>query len=66
MYCTSCFPLLSHTDKILFYDFQVGLPTADLDVDLPQYVDLICGEGNIPFQGPAGLAVLLAATVISY
>ena len=24
--------------------FQVGLPTADLDCDLAQYVDLICGK----------------------
>ena len=23
---------------------QVGLPTADLDVELNQYVDLICGK----------------------
>ncbi|CAB3998872.1 intraflagellar transport 46 homolog [Paramuricea clavata] len=29
---------------------QVGLPTAELDVDLPQYVDLVCGMLDIPVQ----------------
>ncbi|EDO32036.1 predicted protein, partial [Nematostella vectensis] len=29
----------------------VGLPTADLDVDLPQYVDLVCGILDIPVSG---------------
>lgn len=29
---------------------QVGLPTAELDVELPQYVDLICAILDIPVQ----------------
>ncbi|XP_046853712.1 intraflagellar transport protein 46 homolog [Xenia sp. Carnegie-2017] len=29
---------------------QVGLPSAELDVDLPQYVDLVCGLLDIPVQ----------------
>lgn len=31
------------TDNILFYT-QISLPTADLECDLPTYVDLICGK----------------------
>lgn len=27
---------------------QVGLPTADLDVELSQYVDVVCGILDIP------------------
>ena len=28
----------------MFYYFQIGLPTADLDCDLAQYADIICGK----------------------
>ena len=28
----------------VLYMLQVGLPTADLDCDLAQYVELICGK----------------------
>ena len=31
-------------DNSYFWIYQVGLPTAELDCDLPQYVDLICCE----------------------
>lgn len=37
--------LSSRVDSLSLVDIsQVGLPGADLDCDLAQYVDIICGE----------------------
>ncbi len=41
--------LLCHVILHLHYPnavFQISLPTADLDCDLKQYVDILCGRSN--------------------
>jgi hypothetical protein len=37
------------TSLFLFFLFQIGLPTADLDCDLAQYADIICGKSYDKF-----------------